>query len=97
MKILSSSRPSDPESFLIRIRENSSKLDLFVQSLEIMEQEFDEMDVDDPRKLAYQQRLLQSKYTLSKQFTMLAIIKAQNGIVGLSWYKSNDPQENDDD
>jgi len=86
-----SSLPSDP--LLVDIKELQESLDMALLSLLTLEQEVEDYDTHDPRRVIGLRTLMEAKYDLSKEFCKLAITKAKAGVVGLSWYKENKPPE----
>jgi hypothetical protein len=87
MKILPSSRL--PDSLLGEIADADYQLELASMTLANMEQEVDDYEKSDPRRLPALRLVMETRLDLSKQFCRVAMIKAKYGIVGYSWYKAD--------
>lgn len=89
-KTLPSSPQPDMEGFLHKVVTNEKKLEDRREQLDLIDLEADMLDPDDPQKIPMIHASRAERFTNAKHFAMLAVIKAKYGIVGKSWYKSDE-------
>lgn len=83
-KTLPSSKSSDP--VLLDIEEAEQELQSFADALDQLSVDIDQYETRDPRRLKSLKLLTNEQMKYARDATRVAMIKAQFGIVGHSWY-----------